>query len=209
MPSDEMVEKVARALCRYTWQHDVSEDRMASFVDMHWQDNIGGARAALEAAEAGAVPLSLTIERKIGMSGAAYDGPTTARAYTYKHQPNNLAAWRIGEAASEAAKDNRAGDYIDRGLILLKHLEQAGFGVFALVENEPVASPPSEASREERAAIRKEAFEEAAVIARIEAEQCASLGSTHPENSQNRDRLFARARSAEAIATAIRARGET
>lgn len=75
---------------------------------------------------------------------------------------------------------------------------------------EMLASPSEAAIRaDERAAIRKEAFEEAAKIARIEAAQCASLGCTHPENSETRDRLFARARAADAIATAIRARGET
>lgn len=80
-------------------------------------------------------PLRLSIERKLGMYGAAFDGPNDARAYTYKHQPGNGPAWRIGEAMSKAAKD-RTGDYIDAGLALLRHLEEQGFEIFELVGGE-------------------------------------------------------------------------
>ncbi|MBJ2150651.1 hypothetical protein [Paracoccus sp. IB05] len=88
--------------------------------------------------------LRLSIERKIGMYGAAYDGPQDARAYTYQHQPGNQPAWKIGQAASAAAQD-RAGDYIDKGLGLLRHLQDAGFGVFSLVKDEAATPAPVEA----------------------------------------------------------------
>lgn len=42
---------------------------------------------------------------------------------------NNLAMWRLGEICSKAAKRKDVGDYIDRGLILIKALNKAGFKV--------------------------------------------------------------------------------
>lgn len=65
----------------------------------------------------------------IGTRGSAYDTPTQRRAYTYKEQPGNVGAYRLGEALKTAAKDT-AGDSIDAGLSLLKRLEEMGFGVF-------------------------------------------------------------------------------
>lgn len=95
----------------------------------------------IEAAAASSV-LRLTIERKIGMYGRAYDGPQDARAYTYKHQPANQAAWNLGRAVTGAAKEP-GGDHIDAGLSLLRHLEEEGFGVFALVDGELVENLPA------------------------------------------------------------------
>jgi len=55
--------------------------------------------------------------------------------YTYKKQPcNNIYQWRLGEACRKAADDKDCGDYIDRGLILLRELEARGFGVVVLEE---------------------------------------------------------------------------
>lgn len=85
--------------------------------------------------------LRLSIERKIGMYGSAYDGPLDARAYTYQHQPANQPAWKLGRAVSQATSDP-AGDYIDAGLALLRRLEDEGFGVFALVADEVLAPEP-------------------------------------------------------------------
>lgn len=87
------------------------------------------------------VQVRLSIERKIGMYGAAYDGPQDARAYTYEHPPSNQHAWCIGKAASNTAKD-RAGDYIDVGLSLLRHLSEQGFGVFSLNKNDALEPQP-------------------------------------------------------------------
>jgi hypothetical protein len=43
---------------------------------------------------------------------------------------DNVLAWRLGEVANKAmAPDQKAGDYIDRGLILLRLLNEAGFDV--------------------------------------------------------------------------------
>jgi len=55
----------------------------------------------------------------------------TGRVLTYRNQPDNVGAWRLGEACRRAA-DLPAGDYIDRGLGLLKELQAKGFGVIAL-----------------------------------------------------------------------------
>jgi|GEM_PF-6418069 len=67
----------------------------------------------------------------VGMRGGAYDTPETKRAYTYAEQPNNIHAHRLG-MASHAAATASAGDAIDRGLGLLKALQEAGFGVFQI-----------------------------------------------------------------------------
>lgn len=48
------------------------------------------------------------------------------------NQPDNLNAWRIGEACHRAAEDPKCGDYIDRGLILMRELETRGLGVVTL-----------------------------------------------------------------------------
>ncbi len=52
--------------------------------------------------------------------------------FTYSSQPcRNEIAWRFGEACSKAAHAP-AGDYIDRGLVLLKELQAKGYGIAAL-----------------------------------------------------------------------------
>lgn len=52
--------------------------------------------------------------------------------WTYKNQPNNVDCWGIGEACRKAADDPKCGDYIDRGLILLKELQAKGYGLVGL-----------------------------------------------------------------------------
>lgn len=43
----------------------------------------------------------------------------------------NVLAWRMGRVCLEAADPKQSvGDYIDRGLILLRLLNEAGFEVF-------------------------------------------------------------------------------
>lgn len=52
------------------------------------------------------------------------------KVYTYEKQPtDNVDCWRLGEACSKAAKEERCGDYIDRGLILLRELQAKGYGI--------------------------------------------------------------------------------
>ena len=52
--------------------------------------------------------------------------------FTYSSQPcRNEIAWRFGEACSRAARAP-AGDYIDKGLGLLKELQAAGYGIASL-----------------------------------------------------------------------------
>ena len=67
----------------------------------------------------------------LGIRGKAFDPPGTHRAYTYAEQPDNLGAWRLGEALVEAYRAP-AGDHIDGGLGLLKELQLRGFGVFEM-----------------------------------------------------------------------------
>ncbi|MBR8054198.1 hypothetical protein [Burkholderia vietnamiensis] len=59
---------------------------------------------------------------------------------TYANQPDNIGAWRIGEACREA---NAGGDPIDHGLSLLKELQARGYGIVALAAHpgqpEPIA----------------------------------------------------------------------
>lgn len=66
---------------------------------------------------------------QIGIYGKAYDGPGVTRAYTYRHQPDNVGASKLGQACYTAIK-KPGGDSIDLGLYLLKLLEEEGFGVF-------------------------------------------------------------------------------
>lgn len=85
---------------------------------------------------AAAAHVAVTLDRKLGLDGAAFDPPGPHRAYTYQHQPNNGPAYRLGCAVA-SAKHERSGDAIDAGLLLLKALQARGFGVF---EIEPLAA---------------------------------------------------------------------
>ena len=58
-----------------------------------------------------------------------------------KNQPQNVEAWRIGEACRIAANDPDCGDYIDRGLILLRELENKGYGIVELENLKPTTNP--------------------------------------------------------------------
>lgn len=88
--------------------------------------------------------LTITLDRKLGGTGAAYDPPGPQRAYTYQHQPHNGPAYNLGCAVA-AATFERSGDTIDVGLRLLKELQTRGFGVF---ETEPSANAPSPSPQE-------------------------------------------------------------
>ena len=54
------------------------------------------------------------------------------KPFTYKNQPGNVEAWRFGEACETAAHDPQCGDFIDRGLILLRELQAKGYGIVRL-----------------------------------------------------------------------------
>ena len=107
------------------------------------QDLVNQLRAA---AEQQAHPPGKQAKVILGTWGRAFDAPTTRRAYTYKEQPLNVEAWRLGEAM-QAAAQLPAGDNIDAGLGLLKELQAAGFGVFEIgaeyTEQHPNAKLPS------------------------------------------------------------------
>lgn len=68
-------------------------------------------------------------KKEVGCYASLYDGPSVRRAYTYKHQPGNDAAHRIGVAAQATGI---GGDAIDKGLSLLCELERFGLGVFEI-----------------------------------------------------------------------------
>lgn len=54
------------------------------------------------------------------------------KIHTYDDQPNNGHAWALGDACTKAAADPKCGDYIDRGLILLRELQSRGYGIALL-----------------------------------------------------------------------------
>lgn len=114
------------------WYHDDQRhdeaDRLLSIID-----NAG----KVECAEPAAWRVL-----KIGAGGSAFDSQDIRRAYTYEHQPGNEGAWKLGRATSVAATDS-AGDYIDRGLSLLKRLQEEGFGVFHIGPIEPMTHQPA------------------------------------------------------------------
>lgn len=49
---------------------------------------------------------------------------------------SNVDAWRLGEACRKAAEEPKCGDYIDRGLILLRELQAKGYGIVKLADDE-------------------------------------------------------------------------
>ena len=52
------------------------------------------------------------------------------KVFSYTNQPtDNVDCWSLGEACRVAADEPKCGDYIDRGLILLRELEKRGFAV--------------------------------------------------------------------------------
>lgn len=63
---------------------------------------------------------------QIGNEGAFYDPKGARRAFTYEKQPGNVIAGILGNATF----GEYSGDSIDRGLALLKYLQEQGFGVF-------------------------------------------------------------------------------
>ncbi len=172
MPSDEMIEKVARAIDPDAFSYTSDVD--GSLVAILRRDNaMKAAQRALAAAEAGEP--------------------------VYRYQ----------------TPDYRSFSQTTRPVTPEQNAIERSF-----------ASPPSEASRDERAAIRKEAFEEAAKVAeeyarqnrdgaskaRARAAKISRIGDVfgHGEMADTAAmELDACGNEAEAIATAIRARGET
>lgn len=98
----------------------------------------------LEAALASAAPSAgVGVEwavLQIGATGSAYDPPNTHRAFTYERQPGNVIVSNLGGATMAAASAS-AGDSIDRGLNLLKALQEAGYGVFQIAALQHPAAP--------------------------------------------------------------------
>lgn len=101
---------------------------------------MAGTRVELAFAQAGQVRAIQVY--KLGIHGKAYDLPENKRAYTYAEQPDNLVASRLGHAYVETSLPY-AGDSIDRGLILLRELQDIGFGVFEL------SAAPAQGGRDE------------------------------------------------------------
>jgi len=99
-------------------------DRPASECDEEWGPKCDLGNNAAHARVAAPVQ---------GVMGAEVAGERNRGVLTYKNQPGNVGAWRLGEACRNAA-DAPAGDPIDRGLLLLKELQERGYGVVALPE---------------------------------------------------------------------------
>lgn len=53
---------------------------------------------------------------------------------------DNVLAWRVGRACAKAAASDQVGDYIDRGLVLLRELAAEGFGVVRVEEGPIIGS---------------------------------------------------------------------
>lgn len=62
--------------------------------------------------------------------------PEADLVLTHNRQPDNIGAWKLGDACHKAGHA-ASGDYIDRGLALLKELQAKGYGVVALTEPQP------------------------------------------------------------------------
>lgn len=65
-----------------------------------------------------------------------------APVLNYTNQPGNVECWSLGEACRKAADDQKCGDCIDRGLILLRELQAKGFGVVKTAAGAELAAPP-------------------------------------------------------------------
>ena len=48
----DMIEHVARALCRYTWERHIKHKNLPAYIDDHWRDHCAGARVAIDAIDA-------------------------------------------------------------------------------------------------------------------------------------------------------------
>ncbi len=87
----------------------------------------------------------MTVAREKAEALATPPAPATVEmrdVLTYQKQPDNIGAWRIGEAC---AKAKPGGDYIDHGLYLLKELEARGYGIVKLPA--ALAAPATDASK--------------------------------------------------------------
>lgn len=49
----DAIERVARALCRYTWEREFKGRNLDAYVEIHWKDHAAGARVALVAQQDG------------------------------------------------------------------------------------------------------------------------------------------------------------
>ncbi len=134
--------QVAERVCRLWWEctipatHGVPVESMGAAMD--------DLRAALEAQQEATDPTDpghdvevlrehvRHLERRVRELA-----PPARKPMTYKNQPNNETCWALGEACRKAADDPKCGDYIDRGLILLRELEAKGYGIVSLHGDAP------------------------------------------------------------------------
>lgn len=117
-------EVMQQALDALEWVNDNTADEMP-IVDAALFDLRG------ELAKPAAVPDHLDLGETIFTP----KGKEVRFCYT-RGQPDNVNAWRLGEACDRAAAAS-AGDPIDRGLGLLKKLEEEGYGVFRFATTPP------------------------------------------------------------------------
>jgi hypothetical protein len=108
---------------------------------------LGFSSDRLPPASAAVVPEGLRLGETI------YTPPGEEVRFCYtRGQPDNLNAWRLGEACRRAS-ESPGGDYIDGGLSLLKELESRGYGVFRFVKDAAAPTPPATAQEDGRDAV--------------------------------------------------------
>ena len=134
-PNDN--EKAAAVLERVRSEYERS-DAVGSRVKV---EALETAIQALRTQAPSAEPVAtVTVPAHMKLGETMFTPPDEEVRFCYSRgQPDNVNAWRIGEACQQAAKAS-AGDYIDRGLVLLKMLEADGYGIFRFVKD---SSPPA------------------------------------------------------------------
>ncbi|MBR2118484.1 MAG: hypothetical protein IJ935_07400 [Afipia sp.] len=51
----DTIERVARALCRYTWEREFKGRNLDAYVEIHWKDHAAAARIAIAAQQDGVI----------------------------------------------------------------------------------------------------------------------------------------------------------
>jgi hypothetical protein len=123
------LEQRARELLKAQYLRSGMADATAETLTAHVERTQPEALRAITAALS-AQPRAMVVPGNIALGETIYTPPGEEVRFCYtRGQPDNMNAWRLGEACRQAA-DASAGDHIDRGLALLKALEERGYGVF-------------------------------------------------------------------------------
>lgn len=102
----------------------IQTDNKNGVVEQHIEDPMG--QITRRVANVAAMQMEEGIAAELISLGWT---PPPAKILTYKNQPFNVGAWKLGEACRHAKP---GGDPIDHGLSLLKELQDRGYGVISL-----------------------------------------------------------------------------